>query len=128
MSDRAEIAGVLASSLNLVKPLRHIFRDQPVKADEVIDALEVLLDQEIENAATVLAERERLPKAEALSAPSIQGLDLFEQYEADGSLLVVTSDRSALRLEPGDVIVRRAWATAAELIEINRATTEGTAS
>ena len=53
-------------------------------------------------------------------APEIQGLVLFEHYEANGSLLVVTSDKAALRLEPGDFIVRRAWATAAEAIEVSR--------
>ena len=52
-------------------------------------------------------------------APKVQGLDLFEQYEASGSLLVVTSDSSSLRLEPGDYIVRRPWATAAPAVEIN---------
>jgi hypothetical protein len=56
-----------------------------------------------------------------VSAPQVQGLDLFEQYERDGSLLVVTSDASGLRLEPGDFIVRRPWATAAEAVEVNRA-------
>lgn len=54
-------------------------------------------------------------------APQVQGLDLFEQYEASGELLVVTSDASALRLEPGDFIVKRVWATAADPVEINRA-------
>lgn len=54
-------------------------------------------------------------------APRLQGLDLFEHYEHTGSLLVVTSDASTLRLEPGDFIVRRAWATAAEPHEHNRA-------
>ena len=41
------------------------------------------------------------------------GFDLFEHYESNGSLLVVTSDASAIRLEPGDFIVRRVWSTAA---------------
>jgi hypothetical protein len=59
--------------------------------------------------------------AKEVSAPSVQGLVLFEQYEASGSLLIVTSDRSALRLEPGDFIVRRPWATSADAIEVNRA-------
>jgi hypothetical protein len=40
------------------------------------------------------------------------GFDLFEHYEKDGSLLVVTSDATAIRLEPGDFIVRRLWSTA----------------
>jgi hypothetical protein len=39
-------------------------------------------------------------------------LVLFEHYEANGSLLVVTSDPSDLRLEPGDFVIRREWATA----------------
>lgn len=56
-----------------------------------------------------------------MSAPTVQGLVLFEQYEASGSLLVVTSDKTALRLEPGDFIVRRPWATAADAVEVNRA-------
>lgn len=56
-----------------------------------------------------------------MSAPVVQGLILFEKYEADGNLLVVTSDRSALQLEPGDFIVRRPWATAAPPVEVNRA-------
>lgn len=54
-------------------------------------------------------------------APRMQGLDLFEHYEASGALLVVTSDKRALRLEPGDFIVRRPWATSAPAVEVNRA-------
>ena len=54
-------------------------------------------------------------------APRLQGLDLFEQYEASGHLLVVTSDRSELGLSPGDFIVRRRWSTAAEPVEVRRA-------
>ena len=57
--------------------------------------------------------------------PDVQGLELFEQYEEDGSLLVVTSDRTALRLEPGDYIVRRPWATAAPAVHVNRARRTG---
>lgn len=53
-------------------------------------------------------------------APELQGLVLFEQYEADGSLLVVTSDATALRLKSGDFIVRRPWATSAPAEEISR--------
>lgn len=56
-----------------------------------------------------------------MSAPVVQSLVLFEQYEVGGNLLVVTSDKSALQLEPGDFIVRRPWATAAPPVEINRA-------
>lgn len=47
------------------------------------------------------------------NAPTTQGLDLFEHYEASGALLVVTSDASTIKPEPGDFIVQRAWATAA---------------
>lgn len=46
-------------------------------------------------------------------APRVQGLDLFEHYEANGNLLVVTSDWSTSSVEPGDTIYRRPWATAA---------------
>ncbi len=56
-----------------------------------------------------------------MDAPAIQGITLFEHYEANGSLLLVTSDASALRLEPGDFIVRRPWATAANPEPVNRA-------
>lgn len=40
------------------------------------------------------------------------GLELFEHYEQDGSLLVATTDASVLQLEPGDFIVKRLWSTA----------------
>ena len=56
-----------------------------------------------------------------MTAPDIQGLVLFEQYEVTGSLLVVTSDVNTLRLEPGDFIVRRPWATSAPAEPYNRA-------
>ncbi len=56
-----------------------------------------------------------------MDAPQVQGLTLFEYYEADGSLLLVTSDSSALRLEPGDFTLRRPWATAATPEPVNRA-------
>jgi hypothetical protein len=46
-------------------------------------------------------------------APTLQGIDLFEVYEADGSLLLVTSALDRATLEPGDRVYRRAWATAA---------------
>lgn len=54
-------------------------------------------------------------------APEATGLELFEQYDASGYLLLVTSDATALRLSPGDVIVRRLWATAAPAAIYNRA-------
>lgn len=54
------------------------------------------------------------------NAPAVQGLDLFEHYEASGALLVVTSDASAISLEPGDFIVRRAWATASTPVRWQR--------
>lgn len=42
-----------------------------------------------------------------------EAMVMFEVYEADGSLLVVTSDATAARdaMEPGDRIYRRAWST-----------------
>lgn len=55
------------------------------------------------------------------AAPLVQGLELFEHYEADGTLLVVTSDPSSLTLEPGDSVVRRTWATAATPTDVTRA-------
>ena len=45
--------------------------------------------------------------------PRVQGLSLFEVYEHSGALLLVTSDASGIKLEPGDVIIRRPWATSA---------------
>lgn len=45
--------------------------------------------------------------------PRLQGLDLFEVYEAGGQLLVVTSDLTSVNVQPGDVVIRRPWATAA---------------
>lgn len=44
--------------------------------------------------------------------PTFYGHVLFEHYQEDGHLLVVTSDESALDLEPGDYVVRRLWSTA----------------
>lgn len=49
------------------------------------------------------------------------GLELFEHYEQGGSLLVATSDATALRLEPGDFIVKRIWSTAVVPYIYNRA-------
>lgn len=46
--------------------------------------------------------------------PAVQGLDLFEVYEANGSLLFVTSALDRSELDPTDVIYRRPWATAAK--------------
>ena len=40
------------------------------------------------------------------------GHDLFEHYGAEGYLLVVTSDASSIKLEPGDFVVKRSWSTA----------------
>lgn len=51
----------------------------------------------------------------AAQVPNTQGLDLFEVYEATGALLLVTSDATLAELQPGDVMVRRAWATSAEI-------------
>ncbi|KQP63040.1 hypothetical protein [Nocardioides sp. Leaf285] len=55
------------------------------------------------------------------AAPDVQGLDLFEVYEEDGSLLLVTSDISQHTPAPGDRIYRRLWATAAPASPTRRA-------
>lgn len=47
-------------------------------------------------------------------APTPQGLDLFEVYEANGALLLVTSALDRSELQPTDRVYRRPWATAAE--------------
>lgn len=39
------------------------------------------------------------------------GQQMFEHYSEDGFLLVVTSDRSSLDVEPGDFLVTRSWRT-----------------
>lgn len=49
------------------------------------------------------------------AVPKVQGLDLFEVYEAGGGLLLVTSDATLAELQSGDKMVRRAWATSAEV-------------
>jgi hypothetical protein len=54
-----------------------------------------------------------MSKSADYDAPRLQGLDLFEVYEADGSLLYVTSALDRATLEPGDRVYRRVWATAA---------------
>jgi hypothetical protein len=51
----------------------------------------------------------------AARVPAVQGLDLFEVYEASGALLLVTSDATLADLQPGDVMIRRPWATSAEI-------------
>lgn len=43
-----------------------------------------------------------------------EGLDLFEVYEANGSLLYVSSFLDSRDFGPSDVIFRRPWATAAK--------------
>lgn len=46
--------------------------------------------------------------------PAVQATDLFELYERDGSLLLVTSDRTTMPpLRRGDRIIRRRWVTGA---------------
>ena len=46
MTPVSDLTALLGEHLNLIGPLRHIFRDESAKASEVIGALEVLLDQE----------------------------------------------------------------------------------
>lgn len=41
-------------------------------------------------------------------------MELFEVYEADGSLLYVSSFLDRAQLDPGDFVVRRPWATSAK--------------
>lgn len=53
------------------------------------------------------------PNAPASGAPSVQGLELFEVYEPDGSLLFVTSDASLIERIEGDTVYKRPWATSA---------------
>lgn len=43
-----------------------------------------------------------------------EALVLYEQYEADGNLLLVTSDVTLLDLAPSDSLVRRMWSTGNE--------------
>lgn len=59
--------------------------------------------------------------AEPAPVPQFYGIELFEHYEPSGSLLVVTSDQSDIRLEPGDFIVKRMWSTAVVPYIHNRA-------
>jgi hypothetical protein len=49
----------------------------------------------------------------SLEVPAVSGMDLFEVYEASGSLLLVASTLESIDPQPGDYIVRRPWATAA---------------
>ena len=67
------------------------------------------------------APRETAETAQPEGVAQFFGLDLFEHYQEDGYLLVVTSDATALRLEPGDFIVRRMWSTAVAPCVYNRA-------
>lgn len=48
-----------------------------------------------------------------MTAPKVQGIVLFEQYEANGSLLFVTSDASLIERVDGDQLYKRPWATGA---------------
>ncbi len=48
----------------------------------------------------------------------VEGMVLFEVYEANGSLLYVSSTLDRAALEPGDTVYRRAWATAAPFVRI----------
>lgn len=55
--------------------------------------------------------------------PQFYGHEMFEHYQQDGYLIVVTSDATAIRLEPGDFIVKRVWSTAVVPYVYNRAGT-----
>lgn len=54
------------------------------------------------------------------TVPTPQGLVLFEVYEANGALLLVTSDATLIEVEAGDYVVRRPWATAGGYEEVRR--------
>ena len=59
------------------------------------------------------AEEHRIEyRDKVLSVPRVAGMVLFEVYEASGALLLVASTMEDINPEPGDYIVRRAWATA----------------
>lgn len=60
-------------------------------------------------------------ESRAAEVPQFYGFDLFEHYEAGGHLLLVTSDANAIRLEPGDFVVKRLWSTATMPYVHNRA-------
>lgn len=45
---------------------------------------------------------------------SVEGMEMFEIYEANGSLLYVSSALNVEDLQASDVVYRRAWATAAK--------------
>lgn len=55
-----------------------------------------------------------------MTAPRLQSLVLFEVYEGSGDLLLVTSDATDIRLQPGDVVYRREWMTCSTPHEHNR--------
>lgn len=57
-------------------------------------------------------------RVEGVTIPTLQGLDLFEIYEANGALLLVTSALDRTELGPTDRVVRRPWATAAAPVSI----------
>lgn len=40
------------------------------------------------------------------------GMELVEHYQADGFLLTIVSDATALEMQPGDFTVKRTWSTA----------------
>lgn len=58
---------------------------------------------------------------ESAPVPQFYGIEMFEHYGSEGYLLVVTSDASEIRLEPGDFIVKRMWSTAVVPYIHNRA-------
>ena len=69
----------------------------------------------------LVRERDQSGHLEAMDdIPRARTLHLFEVYEADGSLLVVTSDLTSVDRQPGDRIVRRPWFTSDEPAEVIR--------
>lgn len=76
----AEVASTLTESLNVVAPLRHIFGSGEVSAREAIDALEVLLAQEVEHAAHILAARTAAASARIEQARSEGAAEALREF------------------------------------------------
>jgi hypothetical protein len=58
-----------------------------------------------------MTEIKRGDEATQYGVAEFRGHNLFEHYNEDGHLVVITSDVTALDLEPGDFVVLRSWTT-----------------
>lgn len=55
-------------------------------------------------------------------ASAVERMDMFEVYDSEANLLLVTSDVSAISdLQPGDTVYRRSWSTDAEAVLYHQA-------